>query len=167
MPDGQEVVEVVEDTPEVEVPKDGLTDTDLLIDLNDNITQLSNYLMERNEQLDKKAAELEKEEQEIEKAQKEVAAKEQAALEKQVKQEKELEIGFRESVMAELNEISELPQYESNEVILTKLEEINDNLGLQKQTDHLINGYGVIVLPAIILIWLLWRTFKNATDGLL
>lgn len=166
MPDGQEVVEVVEDIP-ADTPKDGLTDTDLLIDLNDNITQLSNYLMERNEQLDKKAAELDKQQAEIDKNEKEVAAKEKAALEKQVKQEKEFESGFRESVMAELDEISELPQYESNEVILTKLDEINDNLGLNKQADHIINGYGVIVLPAIILIWLLWRAFKNATDGLL
>ena len=161
MPAGNEVV------TEQEVPEAGLTETDLLIDLNDNITQLSNYIQERNVQLDAKEEALAKEVAKVKAEEKELAQQEKEASAKLEKLSTEKELAFRKQVMEQLNEISEMPQYESNEEVLAKLELINDNMALQKQSDHIVNGYGIIIIPAILLIWLLWKTFKNATDGLL
>lgn len=172
MPNDEQKVEQVDevinpDQVEQEVPKEGLTETDLLIDLNDNITQLSNYIQERNEQLDKEAEDLAKKEAIFEAEQKEAAAKEKAAELKQEKADKEIDNNFRETVMKELNAISEMPQYESNEAIVQKLDTLNEQMELSKDSDGIITSYGFIVLPAILLVWLLWKAFKNATDGML
>lgn len=168
MPSNEEVVEVVNPDPEeTEEPKDGLQETDILIDINDNITQLSNYFMERNEQLDKKEAELEKEEAAVKVKEAELLKKQEESALKKETAEKEVDTNYRESLMKELNEISEMPQYESNEAVIQKLDLIHEQLGGARQSDHILTGYGIIIIPAIIVVYFLFRAFKNATGGLL
>lgn len=168
MPNNEEVVEVTNpDQAEIEEPKEGLQETDILIDINDNITQLSNYFMERNEQLDKKQAELDKEESALKIKEDELLQKEKESALKKEKAENEIDVNFRESLMSELNEISEMPQYESNAAVLEKLDSIHEQLGGARQSDHILTGYGIIIIPAIICIYFLFRAFKNATGGLL
>lgn len=168
MPNEEEVIEpeVIEEEVETVVPNDGLTN-ELLIELNDNVTILSNHIQERNEKLDKQAEDLAKEEEVLKASQKELEIKEKAAASKKELEEKEIETNYREAIMMELNEISELPQYESNAAVIQKLDTINEQLTYSKDSDNIINTYGFLILPAMLLIWLLWKTWKNATDGLL
>lgn len=168
MPSNEEVVEVNNPDPEeIEEPKEGLQETDILIDINDNITQMSNYFMERNEQLDKKQAELDKDAAALKVKEAELLQKEKETALKKEKAENEVDANYRESLMKELNEISEMPQYESNEAVIQKLDLIHEQLGGARQSDHILTGYGIIIIPMIIVIIFLFRAFKSATSGLL
>lgn len=158
--------EVIEEKVETVVPNDGLTN-ELLIEMNDNLTILSNHIQERNEKLDKQAEDLAKEEEVLKASQKELEIKEKAAASKKELQEKEIETNYREAIMMELNAISEMPQYESNALVIEKLDTINEQLTIPKDSENIINAYGFLIVPAIFVIWLLWKTWKNATDGLL
>lgn len=158
--------ELVPEQTEVPLIVDVLLDESTFKELDQNINELTEIIKARELAEIKEKEILEKkellEQQELTKQQKineETELVELEGLTEKESQEIETELIFREDILTQLNGTSDVSE-ENTVLLLEKMDEIIEQNGKVSEADHVIGIYGLVVLPAVIIVFLLWKLIK-------